>query len=96
MWATPGSRRGFLSWFLGTSVGALGASMLYPVVRYLSPPEVPEAATSRAVACRESELKINEGRIFRPGAARALAIFGWIAVVVITSLTLWVYLPAGG
>ena len=42
-------------------------SVLYPVTRYISPPDVPEAQTSRAVAAREGELKPNEGRVFRFG-----------------------------
>jgi Rieske Fe-S protein len=44
------SRRRFINWFLGTSVGALVASTLYPVVRFVSPPEVPEAATNQVQA----------------------------------------------
>ncbi len=40
-----GSRRRFLNWFLGTSIGALCASVLYPVARFVSPPVVPEATT---------------------------------------------------
>ncbi len=41
----PG-RRSFLNWFLGASVTALFASILYPIGRFLSPPKEPEAATS--------------------------------------------------
>ncbi len=40
-----GGRRRFLNWFLGTSIGALCASVLYPVARFVSPPVVPEATT---------------------------------------------------
>ena len=39
-------RRRFTNWFLGTSVGALLASIAYPVLRFLSPPHVAEAATN--------------------------------------------------
>lgn len=42
-------------------------SVLYPVGRYISPPDVPEAQTSRVVAARDGELKPNEGKIFRFG-----------------------------
>ncbi len=71
----PGrTRRGFLNWFLGTSLGAMCASVLYPVVRYISPPEVPEAQTSRVVAARDGELKPNEGRLFRFGSQPGLLI----------------------
>ncbi len=68
------SRRGFLGWFLGTSIGAMCASILYPVTRYISPPDVPEAQTSRVVAGREGSLKPNEGKIFRFGSVPALLI----------------------
>jgi Rieske Fe-S protein len=40
-------RRRFLNWFLATSAGALLASILYPVLRFVSPPQVPEAATNQ-------------------------------------------------
>ncbi len=43
-------------------------SVLYPVGRYISPPDVPEAQTSRVVAARDGELKPNEGKIFRFGS----------------------------
>jgi Rieske Fe-S protein len=38
------TRRRFVNWFLGTSVGALAVAVLYPVIRYLTPPETVEAA----------------------------------------------------
>jgi Rieske Fe-S protein len=38
------TRRRFLSWFLGTSFGALLAAMAYPVGRFLSPPEMEQAS----------------------------------------------------
>jgi len=43
-------RRSFLNWFLTTSVGALTASIVYPVVRFISPPEVPDAGTNQVEA----------------------------------------------
>jgi Rieske Fe-S protein len=39
-------RRRFLSWFLGTTGGAFLISALYPILRYVSPPRIPEASTS--------------------------------------------------
>jgi Rieske Fe-S protein len=44
------TRRRFLTWFLGTSIGALVASVVYPVVAFLQPPEVPEATTNQVDA----------------------------------------------
>lgn len=43
-------RRRFLNWFLGTSVGALLAAVAYPVIRFLSPPEVAEASANEVDA----------------------------------------------
>jgi cytochrome b6-f complex iron-sulfur subunit len=40
-------RRRLLNWFLGTSAGALLASALYPLVRFLVPPELTEAITNQ-------------------------------------------------
>jgi cytochrome b6-f complex iron-sulfur subunit len=43
-------RRQFINWFLGTGFGALIASILYPVLRYVSPPRIPEASTNQIEA----------------------------------------------
>lgn len=67
-------RRRFLDWFLGTSVGAMCAAILYPILRYIVPPDVPEAQTNRAVAGREGDLKPNEGKLFPFGSQPAILI----------------------
>jgi Rieske Fe-S protein len=62
------SRRRFLDWFVGTTGGALSLSILYPVARYLVPPEIEEsAARSVALAVRPEDVKPNSGQIFRFG-----------------------------
>jgi len=43
-------RRRALNWLLGTSVGGLLASILYPVVRYMIPPEVAESTANEVEA----------------------------------------------
>jgi cytochrome b6-f complex iron-sulfur subunit len=43
-------RRRFVNWFLGTALGALFVSIAYPVLRYLSPPRLPEASTNQVDA----------------------------------------------
>jgi Rieske Fe-S protein len=45
----PG-RRGFLGWLLGISGVALLASAVYPIVRFISPPRIPEATASQVEA----------------------------------------------
>jgi len=47
---TDAGRRGVLNWLLGTSVGALLLSVLYPVTRFLSPPEVAESTANQVEA----------------------------------------------
>ena len=43
-------RRRFLNWFLGSAGGAFLASALYPVLRFVSPPVIPEAAVAEVEA----------------------------------------------
>ncbi len=62
------SRRGFISWFLGTSVGAFLLSVLYPVSRYLIPPEVAEStAGTVTLPIKPGDVKPNTGEIFKFG-----------------------------
>jgi Rieske Fe-S protein len=68
------TRRRVLDWFLGTSLGAMCASVLYPVARYVIPPDLPEAPTKRAVAAQDGELKPNEARVFRFGSHPGLLV----------------------
>jgi Rieske Fe-S protein len=41
------TRRRIVNWFLGTSLGTLGASIVYPVLRFISPPIIPEPVTAQ-------------------------------------------------
>ena len=70
------SRRGFLGWFLGTSAGALALSIVYPILRFLSPPRVPEASTNRVEAgsTRDPELLDKGYKIVRFGSEPVLLI----------------------
>jgi Rieske Fe-S protein len=64
-----GNRRTFLSWLLGTSFGAMFASVVYPVARFLSPPDIPEASTRQveAGAVNDPELLDKGFKILRFG-----------------------------
>lgn len=68
--STPVPRRHFLNWFLGTSLGALAASVLYPIIRFVSPPRIPEATTNQVEAGDVSDPLWNEKgfKIIRFGA----------------------------
>ncbi len=69
-------RRSFVNWFLGTSAGALLASVGFPILRFLSPPRVPEAATNQvdAGSTQDPELLERGFKIIRFGAEPVILI----------------------
>lgn len=67
-------RRRFLDGFLWGSVSALAAAVLYPVLRYLSPPRIPESAGNRVLAGKVSELAQEGWKIFPFGASPGILI----------------------
>jgi cytochrome b6-f complex iron-sulfur subunit len=74
--ASPSGRRSFLSWLLGISVSGLFAAVVYPVSRFLSPPNVPEATTNRVEAgpTNDPELLDKGFKILRFGAEPVILI----------------------
>ena len=50
------------------------AAILYPILRFIIPPQVPEASTNRVVAAKLSELSPDSGRIFRFGDTPGIVI----------------------
>lgn len=68
------SRRRFLEWFLGTTLGAVALSILYPVFRFVIPPDVAESATNRVLAGTLPAMPSNSGKVFRFGAKPALLV----------------------
>lgn len=68
-------RRRFINWFLGTSAGAFLLSVLYPVTRYLIPPEVGEStAGTVTLSIKPDEVKPNSGQIFKFGSRPAILV----------------------
>ena len=69
------TRRRWLTWFLSTSVGLFLIAVLYPVSRYLMPPQI-EESPARAVrlAVAPAEVKPNSGQIFKFGSRPGLLI----------------------
>lgn len=62
------SRRAFINWFLGTSVGAFLIAVLYPVTRYLIPPPAGEStAATVTLPIKPAEVQPNSGQIFKFG-----------------------------
>jgi Rieske Fe-S protein len=70
---TAPSRRGWISWLLGTSLGAALAAFLYPVVRYLIPPATAEPSlTEFELDVKPSDIRPNTGRIVPVGGKPVL------------------------
>ena len=67
-------RRSLLRWLLGGGFAASLASFLYPVVRFMNPPSVPEAAVNEVVAGKIQDLLPNTGKLVKFGNKPALLI----------------------
>ncbi len=66
--ATRQSRRGFINWILGTSIGGLILAVLYPVSRYLVPPASGEStAATVSLSIKPEDIPANSGQIFKFG-----------------------------
>jgi Rieske Fe-S protein len=76
MEASIPDRRRFINWVLGTGFGALTASILYPVLRYVSPPRMPEASTNQIEAgpANDPQLMDKGFKIVRFGAEPVILI----------------------
>jgi len=63
-------RRTFINWFFGTTLGAIVATIVYPILRYVSPPRIPEATTNQVEAgdVTDGALKDKGFKIIRFGA----------------------------
>jgi cytochrome b6-f complex iron-sulfur subunit len=72
----PGpSRRGFINWFLGTSAGAFLLAVIYPLSRYLVPPEAGEStAGTVTLDIKPDSVKPNTGQIFKFGSRPGILI----------------------
>ncbi len=70
----PQSRRRFLNIVLGTSAGGLLAAVLYPVLRFISPPRIPESTSTRVLAGKVSELAADGWKIFPFGSEPGILI----------------------
>ncbi len=67
-------RRGMFQWLLGGGLIASIASFLYPVVRFMMPPQVTEAAVNEVSVGKVSDLKPNSAKIVKFGTKPALLV----------------------
>lgn len=60
-------RRGLIRWLLGSGFAISLSSFVYPVIRFLNPPPVSEAAVNEVAAGKVQGFKPNSGKIVRFG-----------------------------
>lgn len=70
----PKIGRRVVDYLLGTSLGAILVSVLYPIIKFLIPPQVPESTQSSVVAAKTGELRPNSGKIFQFGPEPGIVI----------------------
>ena len=61
------TRRKFLDYLLGTSAVATLGAILYPILKFISPPRIIESTQNSVVAGKITEFPINSGKIFKFG-----------------------------
>lgn len=70
----PPARRTFINYFLGTTIGATLVAIIYPVIRFLVPPQQAEPSHLNVVAAKVDELKPNSGKIFKFGTQPGIVV----------------------
>jgi Rieske Fe-S protein len=66
------ARRRLVEVLLGGGVFASIVSFIYPVLKYLAPPAVPDLGQDEVVAAAVGDLKANGSKVFRFGSRPAL------------------------
>jgi len=64
---TSPPRRSFLDFLLGTSALATLGAIVYPIIRFMAPPQIVESAENSVVAAKINEIPPNSGKIFKFG-----------------------------
>ncbi len=67
-------RRQFLDYLLGTSAVATLGAILYPIFRFMMPPQIVEAQQNSVVAAKVNEIPNNFGKIFKFGSKPGIII----------------------
>jgi cytochrome b6-f complex iron-sulfur subunit len=67
-------RRNLIRWLLGGGVAASVMSFLYPAIKFMDPPDVPEASVNEVLAGKVSDLKPNSGKIVKFGSLPVLLV----------------------
>jgi len=61
------SRRSFLDYLLGSTAAATIGAIVYPIFKFMSPPQIVESSENSVIAAKLSEVPPNTGKIFKFG-----------------------------
>src|SRR5262249_35874505 len=67
-------RRRFVNALLGSGIAATAASIVYPILKFVVPPETGESAVMSVSAGRADDLAPNSGKIFQFGGEPGLIV----------------------
>ena len=67
-------RRTLVRWLLGGGLVSSITSFLYPTIRFMDPPDLPEASVNEVSAGNIQDLKPNTGKIVKFGSRPALLV----------------------
>jgi len=68
------TRRSLADYLLGAGLAALAGTVLYPLIRYLIPPQVKEVSAGSIVAAKVGDVQPNSGKVFLFGSKPALLV----------------------
>jgi Rieske Fe-S protein len=68
------SRRRFLDYLLGTSAVATLGAILYPIFKFMVPPQIVEAQQNSVVVGKNADFATNSGKIFKFGSKPGIII----------------------
>jgi Rieske Fe-S protein len=61
------ARRSFLDYLLGSTALATLGAIVYPIFKFMSPPQIVESSENSVIAAKLSEVPVNSGKIFKFG-----------------------------
>jgi Rieske Fe-S protein len=67
-------RRNFVQWLLGGGFFASLGSFFYPVIRFIMPPDIPEAQVNEAPAGKVTDFAPSSGKIIKFGSRPVLLV----------------------
>ncbi len=68
------TRKEFLSYIISISGATLAGSILFPILKYITPPKGTDVDVSQVIAAKVGELSINSAKIFRFGNKPAILV----------------------